>query len=69
MKTLESLSFGWLRTDIWQIVDLQIKERLKRRMNAIFPSSEVGNSVRKSSRVNASDAGKIRAVEMQSFDA
>nr|XP_058945459.1 adhesion G-protein coupled receptor G2-like [Pocillopora verrucosa] len=47
----------------------QIRERLKRRMNAIFPSSEVGNSARKSSRVNASDAGKIRAVEMQSFDA
>nr|XP_058972155.1 adhesion G-protein coupled receptor D1-like [Pocillopora verrucosa] len=47
----------------------QIKERLKRRMNAIFPSYEVGNSARKSSRVNASDAGKIRAVEMQSFDA
>ncbi|XP_066023134.1 adhesion G protein-coupled receptor L4-like [Pocillopora verrucosa] len=46
----------------------QIKERLKRRMKAIFPSSEVGNSARKSSRVNASDAGKIRAVEMQSFD-
>ena len=69
MKTLESLSFGWLRTDIWPIVHLQIKERLKRRMKAIFPSSEVGNSARKSSRVNASDAGKIRAVEMQSFDA
>ncbi|XP_066023133.1 adhesion G protein-coupled receptor L4-like [Pocillopora verrucosa] len=47
----------------------QIKERLKRRMNAIFPSYEVGNSARKSSRVNASDVGKIRAVEMQSFDA
>ena len=69
MNTLESLSFGWLRTDIWPIVHLQIKERLKRRMNAIFPSYEVGNSARKSSRVNASDAGKIRAVEMQSFDA
>ena len=56
-------------TDIWPIVHLQIRERLKRRMNAIFPSSEAGNSARKSSRVNASDAGKIRAVEMQSFDA
>ena len=69
MKTLESLSFGWLRTDTWPIVHLQIRERLKRRMNAIFPSSEVGNSARKNSRVNASDAGKIQAVEMQSFDA
>ncbi|CAH3159267.1 unnamed protein product, partial [Pocillopora meandrina] len=47
----------------------QIRERLKRRLNAIFPSTEVGSSARKSSRVNASDAGKTRAVEMQSFDA
>nr|XP_058942068.1 adhesion G-protein coupled receptor D1-like [Pocillopora verrucosa] len=47
----------------------QIRDRLKRRMNVIFPSSEVGNSARKSSRVNASNAGKIQAVEMQSFDA
>ena len=37
-------------------------------MNIIFPSAaDHGNSAKKSSQFNPSDASKVRAVEMQAF--
>nr|XP_058959402.1 adhesion G-protein coupled receptor D1-like [Pocillopora verrucosa] len=46
----------------------QIRERLKRKMNIIFPSAvDHGNSAKKSSQVNPSDAGEVCAVKLQSF--
>ncbi|CAH3165297.1 unnamed protein product [Pocillopora meandrina] len=46
----------------------QIRERLKRKMNIIFPSAvDHGNSAKKSSQINPSDAGEVWAVELQSF--
>ncbi|CAH3159354.1 unnamed protein product [Pocillopora meandrina] len=46
----------------------QIRERLKRTMNIIFPSAaDHGNSAKKSSQFNPSDASEVRAVEMQAF--
>ena len=57
-----------LAIDIWSPVYLQIRERLKRKMNIIFPSAaDHGNSAKKSSQFNPSDASKVRAVEMQAF--
>ena len=57
-----------LAIDIWSPVYLQIRERLKRKMNIIFPSAaDHGNSAKKSSQFNPSDAGEVRAVEMQAF--
>ncbi|KAL9963232.1 hypothetical protein ACROYT_G032411 [Oculina patagonica] len=44
----------------------QIKDRFKRRINAIFPSADNGNSARKSSQVNPSDIGTGKRIEVQS---
>ena len=57
-----------LAIDIWSPVYLQIRERLKRKMNVIFPSAaDYGNSAKKISQVNPSDAGEVCAVKLQSF--
>ncbi|XP_066023899.1 adhesion G-protein coupled receptor D1 [Pocillopora verrucosa] len=46
----------------------QIRERLKRKMNVIFPSAaDHGNSAKKISQVYPSDAGEVCAVKLQSF--
>ena len=48
------------------LVYLQIREHLKRKMNAVFKSSNEDNSTRKSPQVNSSEVGDVRAVELQS---
>ncbi|PFX13493.1 putative G-protein coupled receptor 133 [Stylophora pistillata] len=47
--------------------DSQIRERLKRKMNTIFPFTDNGRSAKKNSQVNPSDVGNAWAVELQSF--
>ena len=49
------------------LVYLQIRERFKRKMNIVFLSSSKDNYTRKSSQVNPSEVGDIKAVELQSF--
>ncbi|XP_027060604.1 adhesion G-protein coupled receptor D1-like isoform X2 [Pocillopora damicornis] len=44
----------------------QIRERLKRKKNIVFPSSIEKKSTRKSSQVNPSEVGDVWAVELQS---
>nr|XP_058947390.1 adhesion G-protein coupled receptor D1-like isoform X3 [Pocillopora verrucosa] len=46
---------------------IQIRERFKRKMNIVFLSSSKDNYTRKSSQVNPSEVGDIKAVELQSF--
>ena len=48
------------------LVYLQIRERFKRRMNAVFPSPNNGNQPMKLSRVNPSEVSAVRAVRVQS---
>ncbi|XP_022790891.1 adhesion G-protein coupled receptor D1-like [Stylophora pistillata] len=45
----------------------QIRERFKRKVNIIFPSTDKRNSARKSSKVNPSDVGDVWAVKLQSY--
>ena len=60
--------FGGLAIDIWSPVYLQIRERLKRKMNIVFPfAADHGNSAKKNSQVNPIDAGEVCAVKLQSF--
>ena len=47
------------------LIYLQIRERFKRKMNIVFPSSIKDNSARNSSRVNPSEVGDAWAVELQ----
>ena len=47
------------------LVYLQIRERLKRKMNGVFTTSIKEDSTRKSPQVNLSDVGDARAVELQ----
>ena len=49
------------------LVYLQIRERFKRKINIVFLSSSKDNYKRKSSQVNPSEVGDIKAVELQSF--
>ena len=49
------------------LVYLQIRERFKRKMNIVFLSFSKDNYTRKSSQVNPSEVGDIKAVELQSF--
>ncbi|XP_078381920.1 uncharacterized protein LOC144664634 isoform X2 [Oculina patagonica] len=44
----------------------QIKDRFKRRMNAIFPFADNGNLAAKSSQVNSSDIVLVNRIEVQS---
>ena len=48
------------------LVYLQIREKFKKKMNIVFPSPIKNNSARKSSHVNASEVGDVRAVELHS---
>ncbi|XP_022808010.1 adhesion G-protein coupled receptor D1-like [Stylophora pistillata] len=47
----------------------QIRERFKRKVNTIFPSTaDHGNSIKKSTQINPSGASDMWAVELQSFN-
>ena len=50
------------------LVYLQIRERFKRKVNKVFPSTNNGNSTKKSSQVNPSGVGDTWVAELQSFD-
>ena len=50
------------------LVYLQIRERFKRKVNTVFPSTNNGNSTKKSSQVNPSVVGDTWVAELQSFD-
>ena len=50
------------------LVYLQIRERFKRKVNTVFPSTNNGNSTKKSSQVNPSGVGDTWVAELQSFD-
>ena len=50
------------------LVYLQIRERFKRKVNTVFPSTNNGNSTKKSSMVNPSVVGDTWVAELQSFD-
>ncbi|XP_022807526.1 adhesion G-protein coupled receptor D1-like [Stylophora pistillata] len=44
----------------------QIRERFKRKVNTIFPSTNSGNSTKKSSQINPRDVGDMWVAELQS---
>ena len=50
------------------LVYLQIRERFKRKVNTVFPSTNNGNSAKRSSQVNPSDVGDTWVAELQSFN-
>ena len=50
------------------LVYLQIRERFKRKVNGVFPSTNNGNSAKRSSQVNPSDVGDTWVAELQSFN-
>ena len=50
------------------LVYLQIRERFKRKVNRVFPSTNNGNSAKRSSQVNPSDVGDTWVAELQSFN-
>ena len=56
--------FDSLATDIWLPVHLQIRERLRSRLNTIFPCADDGNFAKKSSQRNLSDAGNVSSIEL-----
>jgi hypothetical protein len=47
------------------LLNLQIRERFKRRLNVIFPAVSDANSTRKTSKVNPSDVDTVRIIEVQ----
>ncbi|XP_066022823.1 adhesion G protein-coupled receptor L4-like [Pocillopora verrucosa] len=65
--TILNSAQGFLIFALHCMRNTQIKERFKRKMNIVFPSSIKNNCSRKSSRVNPSEVGDIWAVELQSF--
>ena len=50
------------------LVYLKIRERFKRKMNTVFPSTNNGKSTKRSSQFNPSDVGDTWVAELQSFD-
>ncbi|RMX55995.1 hypothetical protein pdam_00016397 [Pocillopora damicornis] len=64
--TILNSSQGFLIFALHSMRNTQIRERFKRKMNIVFPSSVKNNSTRKSSQVNPSEAGDEWAVELQS---
>ncbi|XP_066022930.1 adhesion G protein-coupled receptor L4-like isoform X1 [Pocillopora verrucosa] len=64
--TILNSAQGFLIFALHCIRDTQIRERLKRKKNIVFPSSIKKNSTRKSSQVNPSEVGDVWAVELQS---
>lgn len=44
---------------------LQIRERFKRRVYAVFPAATDGKSAKKTSRVNQSDVDGVKIIEVQ----
>ncbi|CAH3160167.1 unnamed protein product [Pocillopora meandrina] len=64
--TILSSAQGFLIFALHCMRNTQIRERLKRKKNIVFPSSIEKNSTRKSSQVNPSEVGDVWAVELQS---
>nr|XP_058947385.1 adhesion G-protein coupled receptor D1-like [Pocillopora verrucosa] len=63
--TILNSTQGFLIFALHCMRNTQIRERFKRKMNIVFPSSIKNNSARKSSRVNPSEVGDAWAVELQ----
>ncbi|CAH3160096.1 unnamed protein product [Pocillopora meandrina] len=64
--TILNSSQGFLIFALHSMQNTQIRERFKRKMNIVFPSSVKNNSTTKSSQVNPSEAVDVWAVELQS---
>ncbi|XP_022796764.1 latrophilin-like protein LAT-2 [Stylophora pistillata] len=64
--TILNSTQGFLIFFLHCLRNTQIREHLKRKMNAVFKSSNEDNSTRKSPQVNSSEVGDVRAVELQS---
>ncbi|RMX53208.1 hypothetical protein pdam_00024388 [Pocillopora damicornis] len=64
--TILSSAQGFLIFVLHCMRNTQIRERLKRKKNIVFPSSIEKKSTRKSSQVNPSEVGDVWAVELQS---
>ncbi|RMX37440.1 hypothetical protein pdam_00025494 [Pocillopora damicornis] len=65
--TILNSAQGFLIFTLHCVRNTQIKERFKRKMNIVFPSSIRNNYSRKSSQLNPSEVGDIWAVELKSF--
>nr|XP_058962438.1 adhesion G protein-coupled receptor L4-like isoform X4 [Pocillopora verrucosa] len=64
--TILNSTQGFLIFVLHGLRNSQIRERLKRKMNVVFTTSNKEDSTRKSPQVNLSDVGDARAVELQS---
>nr|XP_058946845.1 adhesion G protein-coupled receptor E3-like [Pocillopora verrucosa] len=64
--TILNSTQGFLIFALHCMRNTQVRERFKRKMNIVFPSSIKKKSTRKSSQVNPSEAGDVWAVELQS---
>ncbi|RMX42735.1 hypothetical protein pdam_00014150 [Pocillopora damicornis] len=66
--TILNSTQGFLIFVLHCVRNRQIRERLKRRMNTIFPHADDGNFTKKGSHVNVGGAGNVWTVELQSFN-
>nr|XP_058969314.1 adhesion G-protein coupled receptor D1-like isoform X2 [Pocillopora verrucosa] len=66
--TILNSTQGFLIFVLHCVRNSQIRERFKRKVNTVFPSTNNGNSTKKSSQVNPSGVGDTWVAELQSFD-
>lgn len=64
--TILNSTQGFLIFALHCVRNSQIQERLKRKLNTVFPSTYIGNSTTKGSQINPSVVGDEGAVELQS---
>ncbi|PFX14626.1 Polycystic kidney disease protein 1-like 2 [Stylophora pistillata] len=61
-----TIEVGFLIFVLHCLRNSQIRERFKRKVNTIVPSTNSGNSTKKSSQINPSDVGDMWVAELQS---
>ncbi|CAH3159244.1 unnamed protein product [Pocillopora meandrina] len=66
--TILNSTQGFLIFVLHCVRNSQIRERFKRKVNTVFPSTNNGNSAKRSSQVNPSDVGDTWVAELQSFN-
>ncbi|XP_066022332.1 adhesion G-protein coupled receptor D1-like isoform X2 [Pocillopora verrucosa] len=66
--TILNSTQGFLIFVLHCVRNSQIRERFKRKVNRVFPSTNNGNSAKRSSQVNPSDVGDTCVAELQSFN-
>nr|XP_058949103.1 adhesion G-protein coupled receptor D1-like [Pocillopora verrucosa] len=66
--TILNSTQGFLIFVLHCVRNSQIRERFKRKVTRVFPSTNNGNSAKRSSQVNPSDVGDTWVAELQSFN-